>query len=1127
MFEENVKFADELIFCKEITEDETGKNYVFENGEKLHLDKDTKICSDLVDRKIKIEKNGKYGVAVFYGDTIIEEYESRIANENRQYDSEEKEYIFNYDEKIREINEREERINQRLEDINQSLIYSGENNYKKANRRLDIELENLNEIYNQNRLGNEQYIVVDEKEARHELFNEISDRFGILNSYDRDRDLFDKSKISQMLENIEKLKQNKEITIKNKDSKVKNIEDRIVIQNNNINNLEEQLDDISLLIKNISNEEFVNNFLDNLVNNKLYTEDTKIRMIMALNDISPYPKEGDMSLPYEAWSRETDKLAQEFNENYNYYSTELNVTKPSYKGKDITLQAVYLEDIKSKISRNKEREKERLEDLEDDKNRAINLPEKIDKEIEGEYSKLKRTIEKAKLKVEVLRSELNRELQEEKESSIRHGLDKCLKAFNSICNYGTYELDNSITINRDYYGSTLFVNGNEVDVKTAPAVTMLSIINAIKGYFNGEKQKLEDKKALAKEELDKKIDARREERDKKIQKIRSKIDIGYNIIEPKYDRVNIGDGYINAQNNDKVYLFNGYGNLEKEIDKAENFRVINDSVIYNDGKIYEGLDSCEAYILESNDKSLIHVVKYNYSNSVVTYSSDGVELGRAKYRDYKMTTTSEKNILVVGERQKNKYFLNLITNTISKVGALSDFKNGRAFYSFDDFGKNRAMIIDTNFEVKKECDFYIYSAYYKNKKDFDYPYEYDYDYMPIYIEERNPKTNHWEIKIGYCDTNGDIIIPLKYEKYEDAKKQLEKYIKSKEKKDKKIAKKEEKKALKAFKKNKVEEQPKLEVKDSNDEIYELEDKIKQYLSKMNIPKLEVKFKLMQRDYANEIKKASKNDIENRVEDRRRIGLTNSFSFSKDTNTSKLKFKNYKNQLLNFIKQIEDNYFIVDVLDRLNKSIDILDGINIQTNDELLIHIKTLYDLYSNLENESRLRNIKYCRNILKEEKDYFEGYFFRNDYKTKCEYSSLLDWEYKFRKGKLNHLIEKFKADYEFQESNKPGIKEQYDEALLKNRYNSVLIYRKMIDSISSEIKSRIKETEEKKEMNSDILEQLKEYENIQIDYKKTPDENINEIMKKLEGVLKCQREVELRLENEKYGEYDPNRNTK
>lgn len=80
MFEENNKYAEELLYCKDIKETETEKIYTFKDGKVLHLDKDTKICSEVTNGFVKTQKDGFFGAVVFYDERQIKEFESTEKN---------------------------------------------------------------------------------------------------------------------------------------------------------------------------------------------------------------------------------------------------------------------------------------------------------------------------------------------------------------------------------------------------------------------------------------------------------------------------------------------------------------------------------------------------------------------------------------------------------------------------------------------------------------------------------------------------------------------------------------------------------------------------------------------------------------------------------------------------------------------------------------------------------------------------------------------------------------------------------------------------------------------------------------------------------------------------------------
>jgi len=269
---------------------------------------------------------------------------------------------------------------------------------------------------------------------------------------------------------------------------------------------------------------------------------------------------------------------------------------------------------------------------------------------------------------------------------------------------------------------------------------------------------------------------------------------------------------------------------------------------------------------------------------------------------------------------------------------------------------------------------------------------------------------------------------------------------------------------------------------------------------------------MKRSYNNQISNDSKKDIQ----ERKKVIFDNS-PFKLDTMyTSKISFKNYKNELKDFIEKLEENKYIVDIIDIINKSLD--SSINEEDN-ELLKDINTLYQLYSELDETLKQKNIKNLKELLENEKKYFKNYLFRKDVNEECKYDSIKSWEIDFRK-KFQVLIEQYRSDFELEQINSK-IKniELARQTLDDNRYGIALLYSNEINKIVDEIKIRTDD--------SQIIDGLKQFEKIEIDYNKTPEENINIIKQILMEALKYKYKVDFVLEPEELDEYEENRNTK
>ena len=1124
MFEENGKFADELVFCKDIKEDETGKTYTFENGETIHLDKDTKICSDLIDRKVKTVKNGKYGAVVLYNNSIIKEYKEEIDNIEKEYKEKKDEIIKEYDYSMKEINNKERRLNEELK-----ILDNGLSNVNKEEKEYFDELNKyLNLIIDARNNLEENYKKFFNKELDNDIslseerISEINRKtYGISDYIENDIC----KPVYRIRENIDSIRNRKKEKIQNRENNIKKANEEIDKANEIVKLHENSIKEIETLIEHIgSNDiEYINNFVKNLKDNQNFDDKFKTVILMALNDEKPFVL------------NDYDKYCINENEKFDYYYTSILITTPSYKGLDLTKEALNLKTAIIILNGMLTRERDNAERAVYNFERIDKAIKEFDEEIEKNLLMLNETIIESLKKLDMC----NEEVLERKERYL-HGkmctdtLNKYAKFYQSHAKLyirnGVHEYNGNEIIINEIQSDSICISINGIQVYNSSRYNSFNgdyddfekLVNFFNYYIDNEKKKINDLKQQEDKNLEEKLDNLNSEKYEKISFYQQKIDKGYNEIEPKYDKVNVGEGYINALEQDEFYLFNGYGNLEVERVKRDDFKLINESTIYNGGLLYDCLLALKGDLIYSEDKERIYFLNGDkfyfaeeYIPSLIVYSSDGKELNRyckSQFNNYPdMETTSDNRIIFRSIREKeddqSRYF-NVDTGKYSSNGYISDFVGGHAFFStLSDNREIVTKIIDTNFDAVKEVNFYpVFS------KDSKYHYQVEKNHMPISIFK---KTKNGEIeKYGYSDFDGNIVVPCKYKTTEDARKEFEKYLKSKEKKDKKVALKEEKKKLKEIKKGKVDLEPIID-KNSNNDIYELEDKIKVYLSKMNMPKLEIKFRLMQRDYQSNIKESSKQDIEKR----KNLILNNSNLLVSNSNSSKLVYKNYKNELNNFLKQLEDNYFIVDILDKINIVDKLISGEAVNSKDDLIQDVSTLLDLYSNLDDKSKKRITNSLKNNIKDEKEYFENYFFRKNYKEKCKYNSYNEWEKSFR-TRLQEYIIQFKREFEFKQVS-DNIKniEEAKESLKENRYKSVLIYCNEIKNIVNEIKSQTND--------NDILKELKKYEEIDIDYNKSPEENINYILGKLKDILKYQKDVEYILESNELSSYSTNRNTK
>ena len=184
---------------------------------------------------------------------------------------------------------------------------------------------------------------------------------------------------------------------------------------------------------------------------------------------------------------------------------------------------------------------------------------------------------------------------------------------------------------------------------------------------------------------------------------------------------------------------------------------------------------------------------------------------------------------------------------------------------------------------------------------------------------------------------------------------------------------------------------------------------------------------------------------------------------------------------------------------------------------LLLNMKELYKLYSNLDSETRINKIMEFSDLLKKEKEHFEGYFFNNNEEKK--YKSEESWEIDFRL-KLHVLVEQFKQDYLLKNTNdKKNAIKAADNALVNDRYKTALIYCNQLKENINKVKSKTDDQQ--------ILELLKKYEDFEVDYNKTPEENIREIIKKTNEVMRISLDTDNIFSSQDLASYKIERNTK
>ena len=563
-------------------------------------------------------------------------------------------------------------------------------------------------------------------------------------------------------------------------------------------------------------------------------------------------------------------------------------------------------------------------------------------------------------------------------------------------------------------------------------------------------------------------------------------------IEPKYKKVHIGVDYIYTLDDENVYTFDFCGRLIKKIEKRSDFQIITDNVIYNEEKLYEinkksvtyswvkekkpKKENGYRYFITTNGKTeMIYDPKYPRNqdiNYIYRFSKYGEKVSTPLNIDRYMDigATSDKDIIFVylkndeyGRNTENGFvsksingfiFINITNGAVSEFyEKVSDFVNGHAIVSAP-FTQDSIYpcSINKNFEKKEIIGCSLsegkllkddYDSEHKKAYSYDLcernnEYSLDYGYAPVGFY------NSTGI-VGYINTKGEIVIPRVHLTYSLAKRALKKYIKKNG--------------------DKIESDI---VESESDKIYNLERKIRDYLVRINIPKLHTKFNLIQNRYKNMIQDSQDKEVENRKNLilRDMLPTLSIETYYVDSD------KGYKEKLRQIIKMIEDNYFIIEILETLNTITNILNGEKVEKINSLVTDSSKLYELYSELNEKEKEEQIKKFKEKVQECKKYVEDYIFEinKDFK----YTSFETWKEDF-KLELFKLIVVFREEYYTKQVKDRLIcYKESKNALKENRYRNVL---KWFDEYNAVIK-RIEETGD-----IDIIKGLEKYKRLDINY--------------------------------------------
>ena len=607
-----------------------------------------------------------------------------------------------------------------------------------------------------------------------------------------------------------------------------------------------------------------------------------------------------------------------------------------------------------------------------------------------------------------------------------------------------------------------------------------------------------------------------------ISKIKEDKEIGYKVFEPKYTRVCAGEDALFAEDESYIYIYDNGGFKHLTESKDKGYTVINEDTYFIDNKVYGsigGVFGTQAGLYDNEFVKFLDVSRHymtvkeyeefwNYksnqiaggadpnsfkSKSKIYPIEDGIIGNPIEYEGYFSKPTNEKDIVYTEEE-----LINIKSGKRVDCEKFSDFKNGYAFGT----ASTELFVVDKDLNVNYK-DFDLY--YPIDSEGFKTEFEEGYITLKKYIEAG-------EYEYSYCDIKGNVILGKFYNTMEDAKKELTKYKKFKVRLENSLM----TKLKNSFTKEQVEEkqpiveEPKEEVKTVNSDIYELESIISKYLERMQIHDLDVKFKVMKKNYEKTISSNTASDIEAR----KNFVFNNSLTSFDLGDKALLSHDDYKRKLTDFKNEIEDRIYFVDILEKLNSMKNInMDNRNTKSDDDVLSTVYSLFELYNELNPELRDKNINAFKKLVDDDKKYIEDYLFRRVYSEKCLYNSYEEWKRSFIL-KTNALIYQFKSDYDLQvlDEQKTAPKKAL-ETITDNRFHVGLVYIEEINNIIEEIESITKD--------EDILSKLDKYKDIKIDYSKSAEENIKDINTKLAEVLKLQKQIEFIYGSREYSDYN------
>ena len=559
---------------------------------------------------------------------------------------------------------------------------------------------------------------------------------------------------------------------------------------------------------------------------------------------------------------------------------------------------------------------------------------------------------------------------------------------------------------------------------------------------------------------------------------------GYSIIEPKYDDVFISEcNFVLAQNDKEFILYNALGLDSDNYNCFIPFRTEKNNSFLNYKKPYKDLldyiimiPNNSGYVLFDTgvknggiiDKNILDFMCYIPIINVGLYKTkNNTIVGYDNVGNY----FSEYNI--VNDIGNNRYIIKDIHNSEilfldskkSKLEIALDFEDSK--FGYTKFFGNTVYIFDEKFNIIEKYD----------KKNIT---------IPILNIQYNM----------YCDKNGKRVCSEKNVDRFFIKKIYDMTLNPEEYTIKHAT---------------------LE-NDVNKQIYDLEDKINCYLKEYNNEKLNLKFEKMKIDYDNATSKIANDEILERkkiVDDNKE---NQSIKFEIDENIES-NYSKYKNELIFFLKKLEDNKYIIEIIDKSKKLDDLINNPIEESEDSLLCIANELVNkLFINLNEKLKKKNIDKYRKIIYKNIDILKEYI-NLDNDEKCIYSSVIEWEEDIRK-EIQNLIIDFKEDYELQEINKKiGIHKKTKNKIVENNNKVLMIYYDEICKISNDIRNQTND--------KDILDKLNEYENYRINSNESFEKNKNEAIYRLKELVKLQTMVNFIMEPKKYDDYEPRKELK